>query len=79
MTQARNIAPNSSGNDEEHLDKKQKTSSVDKYFWTGAQTKKLKGMFAQILYENSSSVPLSIVESESCDAFLKVWRLGLVL
>ncbi|KAL3136037.1 hypothetical protein ABBQ32_007072 [Trebouxia sp. C0010 RCD-2024] len=70
---ARNIAPNSSGNDEKHLDKKPKTSSVDKFFWTGAQTKKLKGMFAQILYENSSSVPLSIVESESCDAFLKVW------
>ncbi|DBB02022.1 TPA: hypothetical protein ACH3X1_000604 [Trebouxia sp. C0004] len=35
----------------------------------GNQKRKVRKLFAQVFYENSSSVPFSVVQSASCTAF----------
>ncbi|KAL0030397.1 hypothetical protein WJX79_001419 [Trebouxia sp. C0005] len=48
-------------NSKEPTSKKRK--SIDNYFWSGPQQKRLKRLLAQILFENSSSVSFSLIDS----------------
>ncbi|DBA69470.1 TPA: hypothetical protein ACH3X2_012812 [Trebouxia sp. C0005] len=56
-------------NSKEPTSKKRK--SIDNYFWSGPQQKRLKRLLAQILFENSSSVSFSLIECYLCGGSLR--------